>query len=279
MKLVIVAVLLVGQLVAAQEWCPNTRPQGYFSFDSGSPVYVSSRGSLPSGYVTSPSNFTICDLYQLQNYCVKKINEYRVNLYPFSDGRYSNHNLGIGNLSLLDSPFLQCHNEKALSDLMKDNSGAGCGHYTAGANCGFGGTAGTENSCCKRSCSTLAQCKSVLDGCLKQMWDEGILVLNGQTTWNTNNGHYMNMISTTKYVTCGFGWDSQNRVYMTQNYWGSFSGCRYNCQNTSATCGTCYNSLNPNSNNGFTPSAAVTPILPLSLLAFLVASLVLFFQH
>eukprot|EP00455_Lapot_gusevi_P051328 TRINITY_DN7620_c0_g1_i2.p1 TRINITY_DN7620_c0_g1~~TRINITY_DN7620_c0_g1_i2.p1 ORF type:complete len:189 (-),score=46.58 TRINITY_DN7620_c0_g1_i2:19-525(-) len=144
MKLAILALLLVGQLVAAQEWCPNTRPQGYFSFDTGSPVYVPSSNNLPTGYVTSPPGFSICDLYQLQNYCVMKINEYRVNLYPFSDGRYSNHNLGIGNLTLLDSPFLQCHNEKALSDLMKDNSGAGCGHYTAGANCGFGGTAGTE---------------------------------------------------------------------------------------------------------------------------------------
>eukprot|EP00128_Syssomonas_multiformis_P011136 Colp12_sorted_trinity150504_noHs@1016 len=238
MKTVLAVSLLLLLGVLAEE-CPDVRPENYFETSSGSAVYQKS--GLPAGYVQKASGMTTCELYKLQQYCVDLINEYRQNKYKFSDGRMSDHNPStLTNLQLLDSPFLKCHNEKALSDLRTDVTKGGCGHYTAGANCGFGGTAGTENSCCRRGCDTFENCKKTFAGCMQQMWDEGQLVLNGQRGWSMTTGHYYNMISNTKFLTCGFGFDAKNQVYMTQNFWGGFSGCKYNCANESSTCGKCY---------------------------------------
>lgn len=189
----------------------------------------------------------MCDLYKLQDFCVEKVNEYRGGK-AFSDGSRREHG-DKPPLAIFNSPFLQCHNEKALSDLKHDNDGNGCGHFTSGADCGFGRTAGTENSCCKRRCSNLAECKKTLTGCLDQMWDEGMIVLRtGSEQWTMATGHYWNMLSDTAYVTCGFGWDDQDRVYMTQNFWGqrqveqeisSGSTCYYGCEERGTRCGRC----------------------------------------
>lgn len=230
------ALIACSVVASAQTTCPDTRPTGYFS--ASPPTSASYTQGLPAGFVALPTGMTTCQLHELQTYCTTKINQYRANTIKFSDGRSSNQGVKPP-LQTLNTPQLKCHNEKALTD-NKYSATAGCGHWTAGFNCGLGGTAGTENSCCLRSCSTLATCQSTLDGCLQQMWDEGQIVLDTGAGWNLQTGHFYNMISNTAYLTCGFGWNSNNGVYMTQNFWGSVSGCLYNCANSTSGCGACY---------------------------------------
>eukprot|EP01098_Paradermamoeba_levis_P013712 TRINITY_DN6309_c0_g1_i1.p1 TRINITY_DN6309_c0_g1~~TRINITY_DN6309_c0_g1_i1.p1 ORF type:complete len:561 (-),score=161.30 TRINITY_DN6309_c0_g1_i1:159-1841(-) len=115
-----------------------------------------------------------------------------------------------------------------------------------------------KNSCCKRRCDSLESCKATLQGCLKQMWDEGEKVLDGDTKWSFANGHYMNMISKNKFLSCGFGWDSKNNVYMTQNFWGNFAGCKYSCNNQSSTCGKCFDDGGATSASTSAPTSAPT---------------------
>lgn len=225
--------LLFGYVQA--EICPDTRAQNYFA--GASKTYTQ---GVPAGYRPLASNMTVCELYQLQQYCVTFINTFRAGK-PFSDGRSRDHGT-IAPLALLDTPFLQCHNEKSLSDLVFAST-AGCAHSTAGAACpGIGATAGTENSCCTRSCTTLASCQKTLDGCLTQMWDEGKIVLDtGSTTWTMATGHYWNMLAG-NLLTCGFAWNDKNQIVMTQNFYGSGSAqqpCPYAC-NGGCACGTCY---------------------------------------
>ena len=74
----------------------------------------------------------------------------------------------------------KCANEKAMSDLyISRELGYGCGHPTAFQKCGLSYTmgGGGENSCCTRTCSSLESCMRTFDGCMEQMWNEGINVM------------------------------------------------------------------------------------------------------
>lgn len=162
----------------------------------------------------------MCEVQQLQDDCVAQINRYRAGA-KFTDGRKRDH----GTLSALNKArpdFSKCMNEKALSDLYySEHQGQGCGHFTMSLDCGLqlsGGRA--ENSCCPRKCTDYKSCKSVQEGCLQQMWDEGQIVLDtGSVEWSMSTGHYWNMIGKYGTVGCGLGFDSQGNMLATQNFY------------------------------------------------------------
>mmetsp|Transcript_126811 Transcript_126811/g.370739 ORF Transcript_126811/g.370739 Transcript_126811/m.370739 type:complete len:375 (+) Transcript_126811:73-1197(+) len=174
------------------------------------------RHGLPDGYQPLGSQMTKCELYELQKYCVDAINSFRAGR-PFSDGRTRDHG-ELPFLKLSGPEVLQCSNEKALSDLKYSNDGAGCGHHSFDLDCGLDHWTGAENSCCTRSCSSIEECKKTLDGCLQQMWDEGQIVLDGDTEYNHKTGHYYNMLSKNTHVSCGFGFDDDGKVLATQQF-------------------------------------------------------------
>lgn len=163
----------------------------------------------------------MCEIKQLQTDCVARINEYRAGR-SFSDGRKSPHGQ-MGSLRAAPQDFAKCMNEKALSDLYYSvHRGAGCGHFTSSLKCGLNINGGmSENSCCPRSCTTYAGCKQTLMGCLDQMWDEGMIVLNsGSTQWTMETGHYWNMIKESNTIAaCGFGFDTNGKFLATQNFY------------------------------------------------------------
>jgi len=171
--------------------------------------------------VTNPQGLSMCEVQQLQQDCINQINVYRGG-HPFSDGRSRNH----GQLTALQSAptgFAKCMNEKALSDLRYAvHQNRGCGHFTSSLDCGLSIRSGfAENSCCPRQCSSYQQCKDQLLGCLRQMWDEGEIVLDtGSTAWTVATSHYWNMISSSSSTgACGFGFDSQGNMLATQNFY------------------------------------------------------------
>eukprot|EP00930_Biecheleria_cincta_P073211 TRINITY_DN60525_c0_g1_i1.p1 TRINITY_DN60525_c0_g1~~TRINITY_DN60525_c0_g1_i1.p1 ORF type:complete len:744 (+),score=105.99 TRINITY_DN60525_c0_g1_i1:161-2233(+) len=220
--------------------CPDTRPTNYYQL----PSKVFTAG-IPQNYGTLGVAMTTCEMYELQKYCVSAINVYRAGGVRFGDGRMRDHGT-LAPLKNPGTPMLQCLNEKALSDLKHAQDGNGCGHYTFSESCGHGVRPSAENSCCPRSCSSLESCKAMLDGCLKSMWDEGELVLDGQTSWSTSTGHYWNMIGNHEYVVCGFGFDENSKVLASQNFYGSAAEsrpCAYNCDfvtSEETECGNCF---------------------------------------
>lgn len=220
--------------------CPDTRPTHHYQL----PSKVFTAG-LPANYGTAGAAMKTCELYELQKYCVSAINVYRAGGVPFSDGRVRDHGT-LAPLKNPETPMLQCLNEKALSDLKHSQDGNGCGHYTFSESCGHGLWTSAENSCCPRSCSSLDSCKTMLDGCLKSMWDEGELVLDGQTSWSTSTGHYWNMIGNHEHVVCGFGFDENGKVLASQNFYGAAAEskpCAYNCDSVTSEeseCGNCF---------------------------------------
>jgi hypothetical protein len=75
---------------------------------------------LPGSIVSHPSWATPADVYSLQQYCVNRINQYRQNEIPFSNGQMSDHLEyipDIKDLIMMNTPELQYHNERAISDL------------------------------------------------------------------------------------------------------------------------------------------------------------------
>jgi len=226
--------------------CPDLQPKGYYADGT---TWVA---GIPDGYVGFSSGMTACELNDLNAYCVEELNNYRAHKYKFTDGRERWADEGtISALSTPNNPALQCHNTMALSDLKIFNDGAGCGHPTSNLKCedhyGIKGAGvGVENSCCTRSCTTLDQCKSTLKGCLQAMYDEGEIVLDTGSGWSDETGHYYNMVGTSAFATCGFGFDSNNQVVMTQKFMGNTVGsaenCQYQCNSASNDCGTCIGS-------------------------------------
>jgi len=225
--------------------CPDLQPKGYYADGT---TWVA---GIPDGYAGFSSGMTACELNDLNAYCVEELNNYRAHKYKFSDGRERWAAEGtISALSTPNNPALQCHNTMALSDLKIFNDGAGCGHPTSNLKCedhyGIKGPGRTENSCCTRSCTTLDQCKSTLKGCLQAMYDEGEIVLDTGSGWSEETGHYYNMVGNSAFATCGFGFDSNNQVVMTQKFMGNTVGsaenCQYQCNSASNDCGTCIGS-------------------------------------
>jgi len=172
---------------------------------------------LPSPMVAHPSSMTMCQVQQLQDDCVNQINKFRAGA-PFSDGRKRPHGT-LAALKLEPQNFSKCMNEKATSDLYYSvHKNKGCGHFSMSLDCGLKRFVPAENSCCPRNCKTYASCKNVLFDCLKQMWDEGKIVLDtGNTKWTPNTGHYLAMVNAKSTVACGFGFDSKGKMLATQN--------------------------------------------------------------
>lgn len=194
--------------------CEPIKPTHHYPLPSN--TYTA---GLPSPIVAKPSGMTMCEVQQLQDDCVEKINSFRAGT-PFSDGRTRDH----GHLSPLTKSaddFSKCMNEKALSDLeYAHHKNMGCGHYSMSLTCGLDLFAGAENSCCPRNCRTYASCKRALFNCLQSMWDEGQIVLDtGSIKWTMETGHYWNMIGDRTHVGCGFGFDSQGKMLATQNFY------------------------------------------------------------
>jgi len=171
--------------------------------------------------VAKPGGMSLCEVQQLQQDCVSQINTYRRG-QPFSDGRTRDHGQ-LNDMQAAPTNFAKCMNEKALSDLLySSHRGQGCGHFTSRLDCGLSiqGWGFAENSCCPRSCSSYQQCKDTLLGCLRQMWDEGQMVLDsGSTQWTVQTGHYWNMVRDDSTAACGFGFDSEGRMLATQNFY------------------------------------------------------------
>ena len=165
----------------------------------------------------------MCEVQQLQDDCVAQINRYRAGGAAFSDGRTRDHGQ-ISQLKKAPIDFRKCMNEKAVSDLYySKHEGQGCGHFTMSLQCGLNLKSGgrAENSCCPRRCTDYKSCKQVQEGCLKQMWDEGQIVLDtGSMQWTMNTGHYWNMIGASYgTVGCGLGFDSHGNMLATQNFY------------------------------------------------------------
>uniref|UniRef100_A0A7S0AW55 Uncharacterized protein n=1 Tax=Pyrodinium bahamense TaxID=73915 RepID=A0A7S0AW55_9DINO len=237
--------------------CPDTRPTKHYPLPS-----KTMRNGLPSGGAKLGSQMSPCDLHELQDYCVSKINEYRAGK-PFSDGRTRNHG-SKKPLRNPNTPYLQCMNQKALSDLKYAKSGAGCGHHTFHEDCGLGSGAGAENSCCPRRCTSKAECKRTLDGCLQQMWDEGQIVLDtGSTKWNLQTGHYWNMLTDADYVACGFGFLEDGSMLASQQFLSRRSQselCKYNCATSGSSCGSCIRGTGPSPTPAPTPGPTPLPV-------------------
>lgn len=239
-KLRLLSVLTLAAGVLGQT-CPDTTPDKHYPLPG-----TTLTAGLPAGGAKLGSALSTCELYELQKYCISKINTYRTGTVKFGDGRAAPFTAKTP-LTNPDTPMLQCLNQKAVSDLIYANSGKGCGHYTSSLDCGLGVGGGAENSCCPRSCSSLTTCKATLDGCLKQMWDEGQIVLDtGSNAWTMATGHYWNMIGDYKHAVCGFGFDSKGGMLATQNFFGSGATakpCTYNCSTATSQatqCGKCF---------------------------------------
>ncbi|GMI17919.1 hypothetical protein TrLO_g10558, partial [Triparma laevis f. longispina] len=220
--------------------CADTRPTSYYAArgDEGSftspialPAEFESFG-LPTSSTGQPT-MTPCDLYDLQDYCVARINWYRKTNPAFPSGRtraleYTNQRP----LKPVSAPMRKCQNEKSLSDLIFDgpHTDNSCAHPSKSATCnqGYQWTGVQENSCCVRACDDFENCKDKLDKCLAQMWAEGDnhLDFEDQNTPkpppSKQRFHYLTMVTGNKeYAACGFGFakiSGKNQLIMTQGF-------------------------------------------------------------
>ena len=178
----------------------------------------------PASDGTTPA----CLLARLQRDCVALINQYRSGEKKFSDGT-SAPGIPVPALTFVGGQISTCINEAALGDLVVNvKNGGGCaGAHQAAFSCGgLGGYQG-QNSCCGRGAgswgtwdttnyNTYDKIWAELQSCVQDMWDEG---KGGKT-----GGHYKNMKSADfAYATCGFGFTSNGRIDMVQNFGGTFT--------------------------------------------------------
>jgi len=235
---------LLGVLgLANTENCPDTRPTAYYNCPGPGTCDDNDAmtAGIPSGFSALGADLTACELYELQTYCVDAINNYRTTNPNFSDGTFRQLDENLHLMKNPDTSFLQCMNEKALSDLKYAESevcfGSPCGcknswsgaawHITASYDCDLGSGSGNgypvvpdaENTCCERTCDSLATCKLQLDGCLSSMYDEGIEYVTGG---GGVTGHYDNMVSSEwTHVVCGFGFTDDGAAWMNQDFFGT----------------------------------------------------------
>eukprot|EP00316_Scyphosphaera_apsteinii_P011581 CAMPEP_0119297938 /NCGR_PEP_ID=MMETSP1333-20130426/125_1 /TAXON_ID=418940 /ORGANISM="Scyphosphaera apsteinii, Strain RCC1455" /LENGTH=737 /DNA_ID=CAMNT_0007298905 /DNA_START=55 /DNA_END=2268 /DNA_ORIENTATION=- len=176
--------------------------------------------NFPRFLVKRPTTISLCELEQLHQDCVDRINDYRSGRAKFSN--------------FVDDPDVpvravqqgsasnQCSSHMALSDLRQNYLGGGGmagGHWSAFTCPRFGGTA--TNSCLGRgggawnnnkALVTYDLVKTELYNCLQSMWDEGIKPgIKGH--WETMKNPMYN------FVSCGFAWSTHGRLWMNQDFY------------------------------------------------------------
>ena len=188
-------------------------------------------GLPDSTYVSRPPSMSACELEQLHQDCIDRINLYRSGALKFSDGTVDT-DVAAGVKPLTEATGAnQCSSESAMGDLKINVAGGGgcAGSHANSFTCGAGGQA--QNSCCARgggsfgsrqSVLTYADTKKQLFDCLQSMWDEGITP--GQ------KGHWKNMKGVYAHGHCGFAWNTGGRVFMIQDFSQASPGNECNCE-------------------------------------------------
>jgi hypothetical protein len=192
--LLLLLLLLCTSSTLSTITCPNYTPNGYFNagtFISSMPTPTSEATFIPI-----PSALTICELAQLHQDCIDRINEYRAGTRKFSSGRQS---IGVPVEPLIYTSGQRtiCANEQTLGDLhISALNKFGCsGAHTEAWSCdGYGSWMG-QNSCCSQGggswgdyavINTYGEIRQRMYGCLQSMWDEG-------DDKNGITGHWVNM--------------------------------------------------------------------------------------
>ncbi|GMH72148.1 hypothetical protein TrST_g766 [Triparma strigata] len=249
--IVLMLLILAYHTVNAKSTCPNVLPQNYYAerdteaswrpiTNQAFPVnegFAPEQKFLPVDNNGKPTT-TPCELYELQNYCLARLNYYRVENPAFSTTVNSPHEYdgkrrNIDKDSAKRRPFkpvnakmMQCQNEKVLSDLIITYDSP-CSHPSYKFSCGQAEFQRVgENSCCKRKCDDLQSCKASLDKCLSQMWNEGKDIMANEAQ-GFNGGemvfHYVAMLNPNKeFAACGFGFiheGGDNYVLMNQAFY------------------------------------------------------------
>ncbi|KAH9256909.1 hypothetical protein BASA81_004730 [Batrachochytrium salamandrivorans] len=217
--LLLVAALAASLQMASASSC-SSFPQGYYA--SGSRRSGAPPSTSTYSYTLKPDFLSCGDLQRLNEYCVSRINQYRSGQLKFTGGSSDS---ALGSPAPLSEAVgnRQCQAEITMGDFaMMGNGGCGAGAHKNAWGCSAMGGSQGQNSCCPRSAgNSYSSVAAALDGCLQQMWDEG---LGGSTT-----GHWLIMKSTSySLASCGFAFgkasDGSNTVLMSQNFAGSFNG-------------------------------------------------------
>ncbi|KAH9250869.1 hypothetical protein BASA81_011257 [Batrachochytrium salamandrivorans] len=228
MKLVLGLLLGIGMGVRGSSCA--ALPKGYYYPNSaGGYAYRSGQPQSDETYkYTLKPDFLQCDeLVKLNEYCVKQINRYRSGELKFTGGKSDS---ALGNPKPLQEATLnaKCQAENNMGDLVLMGKASGnCGlgaHQNAWACQAMGGSQ-AQNACCPRNAgSTYASVAAVLDGCLTQMWDEG-LNPSGVT------GHWKNMKGPAySFASCSFVFAKSssggNVVHINQNFASAFNSTK-----------------------------------------------------
>lgn len=228
MKWVLGVVLGLG-LGAAGSSCAAVPRGYYYANPAGGSAYRSGEPRMDSTYTyTLQPDFLQCDeLVRLNEYCVKQINRYRSGELKFTGGA---SDPALGSPRALQEATLnaKCQAENNMGDLvLMGKAGGNCGqgaHQNAWACKAMGGSQ-AQNACCPRNAgSTYASVAAVLDGCLKQMWDEG-LNPSGVT------GHWKSMKNPSySFASCSFVFAKSssggNVVHINQNFASAFNATK-----------------------------------------------------
>jgi hypothetical protein len=193
-------------VVDAGTTTPPPKPDG----GSSTPVTPSADAG------TSASGIPAADLDMLRTVCVDEINKYRATLM----------------LPPLARPTPQhesCSDEGAKidGDSKQAHGWAKAGYKCTGSTRGFPGFY-AQNTCPGWPASSVAALATALQGCLKQMWAEGeppegeqkckADFQAGQTACFLAHGHYLNMKSPFKSVSCGFYNMGKSTYWMNQDF-------------------------------------------------------------
>lgn len=219
----------------AQSACLDLTAKGYYTvgktFHAGLPPDSNGRT-----YVTKPPQLDYCELEQLSQYCVDRINLYRAGTLRFSDNSVDP---GIPRPALqYAKSSASCSSSQAFGDLLGSTGGCSNAHANAFACPGQGSN---QNACCLRTGMTFSQIKRALDGCFQQMWDEGI-GLASNAGYNNANGHWYAMRSSdNKWASCGFAYSTNGGLWMNQDFFrggsDSMSACSCSSAGTPDLCG------------------------------------------
>lgn len=223
-------------------------PNGYYSPASGG-VYNFIAGAPPTNakytYTLKPDFLTCDEVEKLNTYCVSRINRYRSGELKFT-GNEADATLGSPKALKEAKENARCQAEISLGDfnLMASSCGGGA-HKNAWACKSMSGSQ-AQNACCDRNAgANYASTAKALDGCLQQMWDEGLDTFTGE------KGHYRTMKNAAYvHVSCAFTFAKNsmgaNVVNMQQNFASSFNATKatvYNNALSKPSTGTVFNTL------------------------------------
>eukprot|EP00729_Bicosta_minor_P000350 gene350-15254_t len=234
-----IPVLVLALFAKSDSVCVDHTADGYYVAESGSFI----QGFPGGGIVPRPASISPCELAQLSQDCVERINSYRTGKLGFSNG-IANLDLPLSLEPLREQTSgHQCSSRQAMGDLFENvNRGGGAcsGAHTAFQKCPHKGLQLVgQNTCCGRGGSvegptfmTYGNVKDELFDCLQSMWDEGI---DGKSD---ENGNFMRMKNENfKYASCGFAWTDSGRIMMNQDFTDGvpeeFAGSECNCEGKS----------------------------------------------